>query len=50
MQLHSWWAAEYSQADARDFCKNYSSAKLIYVSEKQETDNDWTKVSKHHQA
>ena len=34
MQLHSSWAAECSQADARDLHKNYSSAKLIWVSEK----------------
>ncbi len=45
--LHSWWAAECSQTDARDLCKSYSSAKSICVSEEQETDDDWTKISKH---
>ncbi len=30
---HSWWAAEHSQADAKDFRKNYLSAKSICVSE-----------------
>ncbi len=46
----SWWAAEHSQTDARDLRKNYSFAKSICVSEEQETDDDWTRVSKHHQA
>ncbi len=41
------WAAECSQADARDLRKNYSSAKLICVSEEQETDDDWMRVLKH---
>ncbi len=27
------WAAECSQADAKDLCKSYLSAKSIYVSE-----------------
>ncbi len=43
----SWWAAEHSQTDARNLRKSYSSAKSICVSEEQETDDDWTKVSKH---
>ncbi len=47
MQSRSWWAAEHSQADAKDLCKNYSSAKSICVSEEQETDDDWMRVSKH---
>ncbi len=50
MQLHSSWAAECSQADAKDLHKNYSSTKSIWVSEEQETNDDWIKVSKHHQA
>ena len=50
MQSRSWWAAECSQTDARDLHENYSSAKSICVSEEQETDNDWTKVSKHRRA
>ncbi len=50
MRSRSWWAAERSQTDARDLRKNYSSAKSIYVSEEQETDNDWTKVLKHRRA
>ncbi len=45
--MHSSWVAEHSQANARDFCKNYSSAKSIWVSEEQETDDDWMKVLKH---
>ncbi len=44
------WAAERSQAGARDLRKNYSSAKSICVSEEQETDDDWTKVLKHRRA
>jgi len=44
------WAAEHSQADAKDLCKSYSSAKSICVSEEQETDDDWMRVSKHRQA
>ena len=44
------WAAERSQADARDLRESYSSAKSICVSEEQETDDDWTKVSKHRRA
>ncbi len=44
------WAAERSQADARDLRENYSSAKSICVSEEQETDDDWTKVLKHRRA
>ena len=47
MQSRSWWAAEHSQADAKDLCKNYSSAKSICVSEEQETDDYWMRVSKH---
>ncbi len=47
MQSCSWWAVECSQADAKDLRKNYSSEKSICVSEEQETDNDWMKVSKH---
>ncbi len=50
MWSHSLWAAKCSQADAKDLCKSYSSAKSICVSEKQETDDDWMKVSKHHRA
>ncbi len=46
--LYSLWAAECSQADAKDFRKSYSSAKSICVSEEQETDDDWMKVLKHH--
>jgi len=49
-RLNSSWAAEHLQADAKDLRKSYSSAKSICVSEEQETDNDWTKVSKHCQA
>ena len=48
--LHSWWTAKCSQADAKDLRESYSFTKSICVSEKQETDDDWTKVSKHHQA
>ncbi len=48
MQLHSSWVAECSQADAKDLRKNYSSAKSIWVSEEQETNDDWMKASKHH--
>ena len=48
--LHSSWAAECSQADAKNLRKSYSFAKSIYVSEEQETNKDWIKVSKHHQA
>ncbi len=50
MRSLSWWAAEYSQTNAKNLRKSYSSAKSICVSEEQETDDDWTKVSKHHQA
>ncbi len=50
MWLRSSWAAECLQADARDLCESYSSAKSICVSEEQETDNDWTRVSKHRRA
>ncbi len=46
-QSRSSWAAECSQADARDLRKSYSSAKSICVSEEQETDDDWTRVLKH---
>ncbi len=45
--LHSSWAAECSQADARNLHKSYSFAKSIYVSEEWETNNDWMKVLKH---
>ncbi len=48
--LRSWWTAERLQADAKDLRESYSSAKSICISEKQETDNDWMKVSKHYQA
>ena len=34
------WVAECSQADARNLCESYSSAKSICVSEEQETDYD----------
>jgi len=34
------WVAECSQADARNLCESYSSAKSICVSEEQETDDD----------
>ena len=46
--LHSSWVAEYLQADARNLCKNYSFAKSICVFEKQEINDDWMKVLKHH--
>ncbi len=48
MQSCSSWTTEHSQADAKNLCKSYSSAKSIWVSEEQETDNDWMKVLKHH--
>ncbi len=47
MQLCSWWAAECSQTNAKKIRESYSSAKSICVSEEQETDDDWIKVSKH---